>query len=109
VVRRPKTPDARPETKGHKCKRAEDPASPKGYTEASRGQRTEGRGQRTEDRGRKTEDRGQKMSERIESFRELNVYRLAYELQQEIFVLTKKFPKKNSTRSQTKSGDLLVL
>lgn len=33
------------------------------------------------------------MSERIESFRELNVYRLAYELQQEIFVLTKKFPK----------------
>jgi four helix bundle protein len=33
------------------------------------------------------------MSERIESFRDLNVYKLAYELQQEIFELTKKFPK----------------
>ena len=33
------------------------------------------------------------MSERIESFRDLNVYRLAVELQQEIFTLTKKFPK----------------
>ncbi|MCJ7779055.1 MAG: four helix bundle protein [Sedimentisphaerales bacterium] len=33
------------------------------------------------------------MSERIESFRDLNVYKLAIELQQEIFVLTKKFPK----------------
>jgi len=33
------------------------------------------------------------MSERIESFRELNVYKLAFELQQEIFLLTKRFPK----------------
>jgi four helix bundle protein len=33
------------------------------------------------------------MSERIESFRELNVYKMAFELQQEIFVITKKFPK----------------
>jgi four helix bundle protein len=33
------------------------------------------------------------MSERIENFRDLNVYKLAIELQQEIFVLTKKFPK----------------
>jgi len=33
------------------------------------------------------------MSERIESFRDLNVYKLAVEFQQEIFVLTKKFPK----------------
>ena len=33
------------------------------------------------------------MSEKIESFRDLNVYKLAVELQQEIFVLTKKFPK----------------
>lgn len=33
------------------------------------------------------------MSERIESFRDLNVYKLAIELQQEIFILTKKFPK----------------
>ncbi len=33
------------------------------------------------------------MSERIESFRDLKVYRLAFELQQEIFELTKSFPK----------------
>lgn len=33
------------------------------------------------------------MSEKIESFRDLNVYKLAFELQQEIFTLTKKFPK----------------
>lgn len=33
------------------------------------------------------------MPEKIESFRDLNVYRLAFELQQEIFVLTKSFPK----------------
>jgi four helix bundle protein len=33
------------------------------------------------------------MSTKIESFRELNVYKLAIELQQEIFELTKKFPR----------------
>lgn len=33
------------------------------------------------------------MAEKIESFRELNVYKLAVELQYEIFELTKKFPK----------------
>jgi four helix bundle protein len=33
------------------------------------------------------------MSTKIESFRDLNVYKLAIELQQEIFELTKKFPK----------------
>ena len=33
------------------------------------------------------------MAEKIESFRELNVYKLAVELQHEIFELTKKFPK----------------
>lgn len=33
------------------------------------------------------------MSERIESFRELNVYKMALELQQEIYELTKEFPK----------------
>jgi len=33
------------------------------------------------------------MSERIESFRDLNVYKLAIELQQEIFELAKTFPK----------------
>jgi four helix bundle protein len=32
------------------------------------------------------------MSERIESFRDLNVYKLAVELQQEIFEFTKHFP-----------------
>ncbi len=33
------------------------------------------------------------MSQRILSFRDLNVYKLAVELQQEIFMLTKTFPK----------------
>jgi four helix bundle protein len=33
------------------------------------------------------------MSERIESFRDLKVYKLAFELQQEIFERTKAFPK----------------
>jgi len=33
------------------------------------------------------------MSERIESFRDLNVYKKAFELQQEVFNLTKRFPK----------------
>jgi four helix bundle protein len=33
------------------------------------------------------------MSGKIESFRDLNVYKTAVELQQEIFELTKKFPK----------------
>ena len=33
------------------------------------------------------------MSEKIVSFRDLNVYKLTFELQQEIFILTKKFPK----------------
>ncbi len=64
-----------------------------------RRQRTEDRRQRTEDRGQKTEDRWQRdrlMSERIESFRDLNVYKLAIELQQEIFELTKRFPKEEA-------------
>jgi len=46
----------------------------------------------TDDRGQRTEKR-QNMSEKIVSFRDLNVYKLAFELQQEIFVLTKKFPR----------------
>ena len=33
------------------------------------------------------------MNRKIESFRDLNVYKLALELQQEIFELTKKFPR----------------
>ena len=33
------------------------------------------------------------MSERIESFRDLKVYKLAFELQLEIFEITKQFPK----------------
>jgi four helix bundle protein len=36
------------------------------------------------------------MSDRIESFRDLNVYKLAVELQQEIFELTKRFPKEET-------------
>jgi four helix bundle protein len=32
------------------------------------------------------------MSERIESYRDLNVYHLAFELQQDIFVISKSFP-----------------
>jgi len=54
--------------------------------------RTEDRGQRTEDRGQRTEDRGQQMSGIIESYRELKVYKMAFELQQEIFELSKSFP-----------------
>jgi hypothetical protein len=34
-----------------------------------------------------------KTSERISSFRELNVYKKAFELQQTIFEITKRFPK----------------
>jgi len=33
------------------------------------------------------------VSRRIESFRDLNVYKIAMELQQDIFVITKRFPK----------------
>ncbi len=33
------------------------------------------------------------MAEKIETFRDLNVYKLSVELQHEIFTLTKKFPK----------------
>jgi four helix bundle protein len=36
------------------------------------------------------------MSTKIESFRDLNVYKLAVELQQEIFELTKRFPKEET-------------
>jgi four helix bundle protein len=36
------------------------------------------------------------MSTKIESFRDLNVYKLAAELQQEIFELTKRFPKEET-------------
>jgi len=33
------------------------------------------------------------MSEQIQSFKELNVYKAAFELQQKIFEITKEFPK----------------
>jgi len=33
------------------------------------------------------------MTERVENFRDLNVYKTAFELQQEIFTITKRFPK----------------
>jgi len=36
------------------------------------------------------------MGTKIESFRDLNVYKLAVELQQEIFELTKRFPKEET-------------
>ena len=36
------------------------------------------------------------MGTKIESFRDLNVYKLAVELQQEIFELTKTFPKEET-------------
>jgi len=43
------------------------------------------------------------MTERIESFRDLRVYKLAFELQQEIFEKTKSFsPARNFTRLQAK-------
>jgi len=45
----------------------------------------------TESRGHQAE--GSIMSERIESFRDLIVYKKAFELQQEVFELTKRFPK----------------
>ena len=46
----------------------------------------------TDYRGRRTEGIEQ-MTERIVSFRELKVYRAAFELQQQIFEITRSFPK----------------
>ncbi len=49
------------------------------------------------------------MAAKIESFRDLKVYNLAIELQQEIFIITKKFPKEelysltNQIRSSSRS------
>jgi hypothetical protein len=48
------------------------------------------------------------MSGKIESFRDLNVYKTAVELQQEIFELTKSSPRKNYTRSRTRLDALLA-
>ena len=48
-------------------------------------------GQMAEDGRRRTEG-GSHMGERINSFRDLNVYKLAFELQQEIFEVSKRFP-----------------
>lgn len=36
------------------------------------------------------------MAERVENFRDLNVYKAAFELQQEIFTITKRFPKEET-------------
>lgn len=44
-------------------------------------------------RTQKTEDRGQVVTGKIETFRDLNVYKMAFELQQEIFEITKTFPR----------------
>lgn len=51
------------------------------------------RGQRTDDRGQRSEGKSKIMSVKINSFRDLNVYKVAFELQQEIFEITKSFPK----------------
>ena len=47
---------------------------------------------------------------RIESFRDLNVYKLAMELQQEIFVLSKSFPKEElySLTDQTRKASRAI-
>jgi len=50
---------------------------------------------RPEDGGRRTEDGYEKeiiMGERISSFRDLRVYQKAFQLQQDIFEITKQFP-----------------
>jgi len=49
------------------------------------------------------------MADKIESFRDLKVYNLAFDLQQDIYILTKKFPKEelysltNQIRSSSRS------
>jgi len=48
------------------------------------------------------------MSEKIQSFRDLNVYKLAFELQQEIFILTTKFPKEELYSLTDRLDGLLV-
>jgi hypothetical protein len=53
---------------------------------------------KTEDGRRTTANEKQRrrtepMAQRIESFRDLNVYKLAMELQQEVFFLSKSFPR----------------
>jgi len=70
--------------------RAED----RGQRAEDRGQRAEAeyRGQRTEGRRQRTEYRGQR-GMKIGSFRDLIVYQKAFDLQQQIFIVTKNFPK----------------
>src|SRR5256885_11535147 len=55
-----------------------------------RGQKTEDTGQRTENRNRKQKTPGTVMQ--IETAKDLNVYKLAYELAMAIFEATKSFP-----------------
>src|SRR5438105_7483384 len=55
-------------------------------------QRTEDRRRRTEGCGRKLRHKRNKMSEKISSFKDLRVYKLAFEIQQEIFETSKRFP-----------------
>ena len=74
-------------------------------------QRKDG-GRKTEDRGRRIEDgrRGtgdECMSEKILSFRDLEVYKVAFSLQQEIFEISKGFPKEELySLIRTRFGDL---
>jgi four helix bundle protein len=56
-----------------------------------RGQRAEG--QRAEGRGQRAEEGKTYVAGKIEGFRDLVVYQKAFELQQDIFTTTKKFPK----------------
>src|SRR4029077_17699350 len=67
----------------------------------ARVRRTEDGGRRTEDRTHssrgmaeqlKSRSRENEMSEKISSFKDLRVYKLAFELQQEIFETSKRFP-----------------
>src|SRR5207247_10136594 len=72
-------------------------SDPSRITYVKRVQRTEDGGQRTENGGRKVTRRklrqkGNKMSEKISSFKDLRVYKLAFEVQQEIFETSKRFP-----------------
>ena len=52
--------------------------------------------ERTEDGRRRTKDGGL-MTERISSFRDLRVYQLAFELQQELFEIRRHFRRKDVT------------
>jgi len=85
-----KTEGRRRKTEIGKRQRAED--------RKDRGQRSEVRDrEKTGVRGQKTEDGGGAMSKKILSFRDLEVYKTAFTLQQEIFEISKVFRKRSFT------------